>query len=593
MISELKAQLFVCVISTSATPQRLPWAHGGAETRHHHMVRTPVRLLVLACAGAFVLASPAWAVDDTDAAAEHLLAAETALKDRDYLRVSGEYRKAAAASESVEVAREATLVSFNFGFQDDALASAQRWLQLEPDSDQALFFVARLELREGDVRAARRHFKKLIERGEEPADERLFSLMQVMGEEDAKDADKLMRALAKPYPNSKYANYAAAAMALAAEDVVYAKERAARAIELDPEWLQPKLLYARALLLSGEQEKAIDYTARIIGDDPDPDPNARMELAIMMMSEGRDDDALSQVNQVLLENPSRIDALRLMAIINFRQQNFDAAWDDFEDLLASGRYTMDALYYLARIADFRDQTDRAVRLYAQVNQGQHALTSRRRASALLAFQNDDPDRAMELLDDFAEKNPEFAIDMVLARAQLLQSLERYDEALLEYDRFVAYRPDSEGAILGRAELLLRMDRLEDAILEYREAVRRWPDSAMSLNALGYTLADRTEEYREAEKLIVKALKLNPDSPAIIDSHGWVLYRLGRHEEALAELERAYEGLPDPEVAAHIVEVLAALDRRDEALAFLETAESKTPDNELLRDVRERVFPDTP
>ena len=99
---------------------------------------------------------------------------------------------------------------------------------------------------------------------------------------------------------------------------MYAKERAARAIELDPEWLQPKLLYARALLLSGEQEKAIDYTARIIGDDPDPDPNARMELAIMMMSEGRDDDALSQVNQVLLENPSRIDALRLMAIINFR-----------------------------------------------------------------------------------------------------------------------------------------------------------------------------------------------------------------------------------------------------------------------------------
>lgn len=556
------------------------------------MYRTLARLLVLGCFGVFVLASPARAADEAGDAAGHLLAAEAALKDKDYLRVSSEYRKAAANSESPEVARRATLVSFNFGFQDDAVASAERWLELEPDSDQALFFVARLKLRAGDVRAARKHFRTLIDRGEEPADERLFSLMQVMGEEDPEDADRLMRMLARPYPDSKYANYAVAAMALAAEDAAHAKERAARVIELDPEWLQPKLLYARALLLNGEQEKAIDYTARIIGDDPDPDPNARMELAIMMMSAGRDDDALSQVNQVLLENPSRVDALRLMAIINFRQENYDAAWDDFEDVLASRRYTMDALYYLARIADLREQTDRAIRLYAQVNEGQYAVMSRRRASALVAFQNDDPDEAMQLLDRFAERNPEFAIDMVLARAQLLQSLEHYDEALVEYDRYVEYRPESEGAVLSRAELLLRMDRLDDAIAEYRDAVKRWPDSAMSLNALGYTLADRTEEYREAEKLIRKALKLNPDSPAIIDSWGWVLYRLGRHEEALVELERAYEGLPDPEIAAHIVEVLAALGRHDEALAFLETSEEKTPDNELLRGVRERVFPDT-
>ncbi len=557
------------------------------------MYGTLARLLVLGCFGAFVLALPVRAADDAGEAAGHLLAAEAALKDKDYLRVSSEYREAAASSQRAEVARRATLVSFNFGFRDDALASAERWLELEPDSDQALFFVARLKLRSGDVRAARKHFRTLIERGEEPADKRLFSLMQVMGEEDPEDADRLMRALARPYADSKYANYAVAAMALAAEDAAHAKKRAARVIELDPEWLQPKLLYARALLLSGEQEQAIDYTARIIGDDPDPDPNARMELAIMMISAGRDDDALSQVNQVLLENPSRVDALRLMAIINFRQEHYDAAWDDFEDVLASRRYTMEALYYLARIADIREQTDRAIRLYAQVDEGQYAVVSRRRASALVAFQNDDPDEAMDLLDRFAEKNSEFAIDMVLARAQLLQSLERYDEALVEYDRFVAYRPESEGAVLGRAELLLRMDRLEDAIAEYRDAVKRWPDSAMSLNALGYTLADRTEEYREAEKLIRKALKLNPDSPAIIDSWGWVLYRLGRHEEALVALERAYEGLPDPEIAAHIVEVLAALGRHDEALAFLETSEEKTPDDELLRDVRERVFPGTP
>ncbi|NIQ26670.1 MAG: tetratricopeptide repeat protein, partial [Gammaproteobacteria bacterium] len=119
-----------------------------------------------------------------------------------------------------------------------------------------------------------------------------------------------------------------------------------------------------------------------------------------------------------------------------------------------------------------------------------------------------------------------------------------------------------------------MDRLDDAIEQYRAAAKRWPDSAMSLNALGYTLADRTDRYREAEKLIRKALKYDPDSPAIIDSLGWVLFKQGQYEPALVELQRAYEQLDDHEVAAHIVEVLVALDRHDEALEVLVDAESR-------------------
>ena len=101
--------------------------------------------------------------------------------------------------------------------------------------------------------------------------------------------------------------------------------------------------------------------ARIVGDDPDPDPDARMELAVLYILVEREDDALSQVNQVLLEQPGRMDALRLMAIINFHKGFLDAAWDDFHDLLASGQYRMDALYYLGRISDYRGEHDRAIR----------------------------------------------------------------------------------------------------------------------------------------------------------------------------------------------------------------------------------------
>ncbi len=538
----------------------------------------------------FLLVVPGAA--DEDAAADHILKAEEALKQNRYKAASEEYRKAAEATDDAEIARQATQVSYSFGFSEDALRSAKRWAELDKEDEEALLYVAQLQLQNGDLRDAKRSFQELLERDDGPVDERLVSLIPLLSEEDPDDSYWLMRQLAKPYKDSAPANYAAGVMALQADEWEEAREWAQRAIEVDSEWVKPHLLFARSLLLGGEPEAAIDYTARLVGDDMDPDPELRLELAIMYMSAERDDDALSQVNQILLEQPSRTDALRLMAIINFRQEHLDAAWSDFQDLLASGHYTMDALHYLGRIADRRQEYDKAVTLYTRVIAGPNAVFSQRRASGIMAEQGK-PEEALRHLEEFGERHPGYAIDMLQARAQLLASLDRHSEALELYDRVLEYRPDNESVVLGKAELFLRMDRVDEAIEQYRAAVKRWPDSAMALNALGYTLADRTTRYREARRLIKKALELEPQSPAIIDSWGWVLYRQGEYEEALEQLERAYDGLKDPEVASHIVEVLWKLDRLEEARAVLEEAEVLFPDNGLLKRVRERVFPEEP
>ncbi|MBT8079503.1 MAG: tetratricopeptide repeat protein [Gammaproteobacteria bacterium] len=547
-------------------------------------------LAVVVC-GLLSISVPGYAGDDKegDNAAARIEAAESALERHEYKVASWEYRKAAEISSRPEVAQQATRVAYSFGFDRDALASAKRWVLLDKESDEALLYVALLQLRTDDIWDSRRSFRQLLKQSDEPPEDRLVALIPFLSQEDPDKADRLMRQLARPYKDSSQAHYAVAVMAMQSGDLEEAQKRARKAIELDDEWIKPHLVYARSLLLDGDEEGAIDYTARLIGDSPDPDPEARLELALMLLSAGRDDDALSQVNQILLEQPSRTDALRLMAIINFRLERLDAARADFEDLLATGRYTMDALYYLGRIADINNDHERAIELYSQVVQGSNAVLSQRRASGIMS-QNGDEEAALQHLRDFGEKHPNYAVEMIEAEAQLLASLERYPDALEKYDRVVSYRPDDEGALLGRAELLLRMGRLDAAIKQYREAVDRWPDSAISLNALGYTLADRTERYNEAERLIRKALKLDPDSPAIIDSWGWVLYRKGKNEQALTELQRAYEKLRDPEVAAHIVEVLWKLDRIEEAQEFLADAELLYPDSELLHAVREKAFP---
>jgi tetratricopeptide (TPR) repeat protein len=533
----------------------------------------------------------AFAADSrTDRVNQHIDNAQAALRQQQYLTASSEYRLAADLSDEVGVAQQATHIAYSYGFNEDALASAKRWMRLDKESDEALLYVAQLELRTGDLRRSRRDFKKLLERSDEPVDERLISLIGILSQEDPQDALEVMEKLASPYKKSAYANYAVAVMALQAGEGEHAMERAQVAIDADPDWLKPKLLYARAIMLSGDPDGAIDYTARIIGDDPDPDPEARLELAIMLLSADRDDDALSQVNQILLEQPARTDALRLMAIINFRLEHLDAAWDDFQDLLASGRYTMDALYYLARIADRRSEHERAIRLYSQVTRGSNAVMSQRRASGIMSQQGE-AEAALQHLETFGRENPGYAVDMIQAQAQLLASMERYPEALENYDRVVAYRPDSESAYLGKAELLLRMGRQDDAITLYRDSVERWPDSATSLNALGYTLADRTEDYTEAARLIGMALEMEPHNAAIIDSYGWILYRQGELDEALLQLEKAYDLLRDPEVAAHIIEVLWKLDREDDALLALEEAELIFPESDILESIRGRAFPD--
>ncbi len=523
-----------------------------------------------------------------------VLEAETALVNDQYLEASVLYRKAAEQGDSAELARKATRLAFSYKFNDEALLAAKRWVALDEDSSEARAYLGQLYFRDNDLRNSRRQFQRLIKTGPEDEGERLLSLVAYLAEEEQpKRADKLMRALAKPYRDSAKAHYAVAILALDAGDSEYAKERAAKAVELAPDYIRPKLLHARALMHEGETDQAIEYLARIIGDSDHPDPDARMELALMYMLADRDDDALSQVNQVLLEQAGRFDALRLMAIINFRLERLDAAWDDFQDLLASGQYRMDALFYLARIADYREQHARAVRYYQEVRYGPNTLWSQRRASALLAHQLDDVDAAFELLDAFAAASPGHALDVLELKAQLLVSLERHDEGLVMYDKAIGYQPDKEGLALGRCDLLLRAGRLDEAIDAYRAALKRWPDSALTLNALGYTLADRTEEYEEAERLIRKAIEISPDNPAIIDSLGWVLYKLGQHEAALEQLNIAYEKFSDHEVAAHIVEVLAEMQRVDEAREVLLAADEKFPESDLLEDVRARYFSETP
>jgi tetratricopeptide (TPR) repeat protein len=216
-----------------------------------------------------------------------------------------------------------------------------------------------------------------------------------------------------------------------------------------------------------------------------------------------------------------------------------------------------------------------------VTGGNFAVAAQVRA-AMIKTRQKDLQAGLQHLEQFAATRPLYLLDSITARANLLANngdragaIKLLEEALVQY-------PDSAELRFALVFQLEAADRVDEAIAELRDLVEDRPEDPAATNALGYTLVDRTRRYKEGLKYIEEALAVTPDSGAVLDSMGWALYRLKRHEEALGYLERASRRINDPEVELHLVEVLLALGRKDEAIAKLKDARERYPQAEDLK-----------
>jgi predicted Zn-dependent protease len=255
-------------------------------------------------------------------------------------------------------------------------------------------------------------------------------------------------------------------------------------------------------------------------------------------------------------------------------------------MLATGRNTDRAFYGLDVVADRRGDKVKAVRLYTRVTSGSRAVPAQLRAYRLLLSAGL-PDMAARQLDDFVANVPEDRVAATAGRAQILSEYGRGDEALGLLGRAIASYPDREEFRYARAEVLERGGKVGRAVAELRALARTRPEDATAQNALGFTLAEHSLALPEAESRIRTALAARPDSPAIRDSLGWVLYRRGQTTEALDWLKRAYASDPDPEIATHVGEAEWSAGDRDAAQKTWREALERSPDDAHLKDALAR------
>lgn len=502
------------------------------------------------------------------AAYEHLLLAATQAKD------------AIAASKAARLAWR----------QDDMKRAAQAtglWIEYDPNSLSARQLAILAALREDDLDHALEQANAMLLIAEAKNKDGFLLLSSVLATTKGKNKLLLIQRLSKKHPQNARAPYALALVASQEKDFVTALQALDDAQKLDPQWDKPYLLRVQVHAMQGDEEKAEKLLKNAA--DSHPSPALLEAYGRLLMQHKRYQEALGYFRKALDLNHKDHELLYVVGVLALQTKDWDLAKITWEKLRDNPRYhkEQEAWYFLGQMEELQGNLKKATENYSRVKKGRLRNDAQIR-TAILTGKLGNLNEAHELFNALRLTDPEQAVQIYITEAQLLKDLHKPDSALEIYNEAISAYPQDADLLYARGLLAADLGDIEVAEKDFKAALAIKPEDADTLNALGYTLADQTDRYAEAYAYIKKALELSPDSPAILDSMGWVLFRMKEYDQALTYLRQAAGKLDDPEIFAHLGEALWTTGSRKEAMELLDNASKKYPDNAKLMDVLKRL-----
>lgn len=570
------------------------------------MNKTPVPVILLVAALAVGCAhqpgprgSPPEALDAAEQAAPpatgevatleyHVLAGELALQRGLHERAAQEYVAALEHGGEAALAKRATRIALFAEESELAYQAARAWAAGQPESVEAQRTAARLALANGTDKVLQDYAARVIHLDSGGVGAGFRHLAQVFNGE-AKHTERalaVMRDLVDAHPELAEAHYARAQLAM--RDESYDESQAAidRALALRSDWRQAALLRAGILVRRGRTDEAQRWIAGLDGSR-DERVQTQIAFARMLLDHDRNAVAADAFERALAMDPDNADARYGLAVLALTLGRTERAEKALTRLYEAGNRSNDAAFYLGNIADQRGEYTAARRWYKRVQGGGHQLDARVRAAVMRARTGDVAGARTEL-QSLRSGHPDQIDRLYLAEGELLLRVNRINAALTLYDRALERRPDDADLLYGRALVHERRGNIDKAAADLRAILEQQPEAPRALNALGYMLSNHSSRYQEALGYIRKALDAQPDDPAVMDSMGWIQYRLGHLEKARDFLSRAYEQFPEPEVAAHYGEVLWQLGRKQKAREIWQKALADSPDHRVLQETVERL-----
>ncbi|WP_311971532.1 tetratricopeptide repeat protein [Pseudomonas baltica] len=347
-----------------------------------------------------------------------------------------------------------------------------------------------------------------------------------------------------------------------------------------PGEVAPILLRARLLQVLDRGDEAVPVLEKAIKQNPD-DKRLRLSYARTLVEQNRLADAKVQFAELVKQYPDDDELRYSLALVCLEGKAWDEAAGLLQELIEHGSHVDSAHLNMGRIAEERNDVDGALTQYSLVTPGNDYLPAQLRMADILVA-NGRAAEASKRLATERTAEPDYAVQLYLIEAEALTNSDKNDQAWQVLQKGLKAYPDDANLLYTRAMLAEKRGDLGQLEKDLRTIIAREPDNAMALNALGYTLSDRTTRYAEAKALIEKAHQINPDDPAVLDSLGWVNYRLGNLPEAERLLRQAFAAFPDHEVAAHLGEVLWAAGKQREARQVWIKALNDQPDSPILR-----------
>lgn len=495
------------------------------------------------------------------------------------------YVQQAKATQDAGVAERGFRIAEYLGAEQPALETSLLWAKTAPENidaqraaavqlaragryDESMTFMEQVLQRQGDT-----HFDFLALSAAETDPDTRAGLLQSFDRLQAK------------YPDNSQLQFGKALL-------LQQDGRPQEALELLEE--QPSknrpiasiLLHARLLQSLERNDDALPLLEKGIAQNPN-DKRLRLTYARLLVAENRLDDAKGEFASLLQQYPNDDDLRFSLALVCLEAKAWKEAIIYLQELIERGSHSDAAHYNLARAHEELDDIPSALIEYALVGPGNDYLPAQARQSELL-FKQRRGEEAAERLSRARESQPDYAIQLYLLEAEAWSKQRNSERAWQVIEQALEQFPEDLNLLYTRA--MLAEKRGDLALLEedLRFILEREPDNAMALNALGYTLADRTTRYAEAKQLIEQAYQLNPGDPAILDSLGWVNYRLGNLDEAERLLRKAMQEFPDHEVAAHLGEVLWVQGKQKEARKLWREALKQQPDSDILRSTLLRL-----
>jgi tetratricopeptide (TPR) repeat protein len=574
---------------------------GCAATRHGAGTGAAPAAAVAPAARAPEAARPLPEVDLSSTLLFEIIAAEVAVQRGENSSAYATLMKAAQDTADPRLARRATEIALSMRAAPQAMDAALLWSKLDGGSAEAQQTVGALLVANGRYNEAQAILQPQIAADPDPVAALARTQHLLARAPDAARGLALLEALAQPYrskgPNAHDVRLILAQGARAAGQTARAAKEAREALALKPDSEAAAISAAQYTLESKDPDEAaarasaLELLAKFVRRNPTA-ADARLVYARVLVGDGQTDAAREQFEDLVKRDQRGSDALFALGVLAMQSDARDQARSYFERYLQaigdSPDHEPDPAYLnLARIAEDEQKYDEALSWLHKVRSADQQPTARIRESYILA-RTGHVDEALKMLGALNGDTAEDRLNVVLAQGQILREAHRYQESYDLLDKALQASPEDVNLLYETAMSAERIDRIDVMETHLRHLVQLKPDYAHAYNALGYTLADRNIRLQEAYELIDKALKLAPEDGFILDSMGWVQYRMGNLNAARDFLGRAYRLKPEADVAAHLGEVLWSQGDKDGARNVFREASRKESGNETLKETLQRL-----